>query len=121
MSTPVSTNPLQKFEQVAAKVGTDIVHGVEDIVHVSEDVLRVLSSAQTLAPAFKTELAQLISDAQPIAAALAPDIASGGTNIAVDLASIGPLLPAIKTLVSHFIQFLPTLKLAVSDVEADVK
>jgi hypothetical protein len=121
MSTPVSTNPFAKIEHVAEVIGTDIVHGVEVAVHVGTDVLKVLTSAKTLAPAFKSELSQLISDAQPIAAALAPDIASGGTNIAVDLASIGPLLPAIKTLVSHFIQFLPTLKLAVSDVEADVK
>jgi hypothetical protein len=114
-------NPFQKIEHVAEVIGKDVIHGVDDLVHAGEDVFKVLTSVNELAPVFKQELSQLIADTQPIAAALVPDIASGGTDIAIDIASIGPLLPAIKTLVVHFIAFLPELKQAVADVAADVK
>jgi hypothetical protein len=115
------SNPLKAIGHGLETVGKDIVIGVEDIAHVGEDVFRVLTDAKSLAPAFKTELAQLITDGEPIAAALTPAIAAGGENVALDLAAVAPVLADLKTFVAHFVSFLPTLKQAVADLEADVK
>jgi hypothetical protein len=109
------------IKSVAETVGHDIVTGVEDLSHIGVDVYKLLTTAQQLTPAFRTELSQLISDAELVASALAPDILSGGTNIPIDVASLAQLLPAIRIMVTHFVAFLPTLKLAVSEVSSDVK
>lgn len=115
------TNPLQAIEHGLETVGKDIAIGVEDIVHVGEDVFKVLTDAKSLAPAFKTELAQLVTDAEPIATALAPVIAASGENVALDIATVAPVLADLKKLVGDFISFMPTLKTAVADLEADTK
>jgi hypothetical protein len=109
------------IKSVAETVGHDIVEGVEDLSHIGTDVFRLLTTANQLTPAFKVELSQLISDAELVSTALAPDILSGGTNVPIDLASLAQLLPAIRIMVTHFVAFLPTLKLAIADVSADVK
>jgi hypothetical protein len=112
---------MNKFESVVETIGKDVVAAVKDVVGVGEDVFRVLTDANKLAPAFKTELAQLITDGEPIVAALAPIVASEGTNITLDLAAVAPVLADIRKLVADFVAFLPTLKQAVSDLEADVR
>jgi hypothetical protein len=109
------------IKTVAAHVGHDIVTGVEDLSHVGTDVFKLLTTANQLTPAFKVELSQLISDSELVSTALAPDILSGGTNVPIDLASLAQLLPAIRIMVTHFVAFLPTLKLAIADVATDVK
>ncbi|MGF7180402.1 hypothetical protein [Tunturiibacter psychrotolerans] len=109
------------IKSVAETVGHDVVTGVEDLTHVGTDVFKLLTTAQQLSPAFRVELSQLISDAELVASALAPDIATGGTNIPIDLASLATVLPSVRILVTHFIAFLPTLKLAISEVSSDVK
>jgi len=120
-TTPAHLNPLQKIEHVAVLIEQDVVKGVEKVITVGSDVYRVLTSVNQLAPGFKAELCTLIADAQPIATALAPVIASEGTNIAIDLAAVAPVLADIKRLVADFVAFLPTLKQAVADLESDFK
>jgi len=70
---------------------------------------------------FKAEISTLIADAAPIATALTPIIASEGSNVAADLAAVALVLPSLKKLVADFVTFLPTLKIAVADLAADVK
>ncbi len=109
------------IETVAKTAGKDIAHVAEDVIGVGSDLLNLLTQAKQLAPAFKSELATLISDVQPIATALAPAIAAGGENPILDLAAVGPVLADLKKLVADFIAFMPTLELAIADVKADVK
>jgi hypothetical protein len=110
----------QKIESVAVTAGKDIGHVVEDVITVGDSVVKVLTDAKTLAPAFKSELATLIADAEPIATVLSPIIVAGGSNVALDLAAVAPVLADLKKLVADFVAFLPTLKTAVADLEADV-
>jgi hypothetical protein len=104
---------------IAETAGKDIEHVAEDVVGVGSDLLNLLTQAKQLAPAFKTELATLIADVEPIAAVLAPVIATGGENPLLDLAAVGPVLADLKKLIADFIAFLPTLELAIADVKAD--
>jgi hypothetical protein len=92
---------MNKFELVVETVAKDVVAGVEKVVGIGEDVFRVLTSANQLAPAFKTELAQLITDGEPIVAALTPAIAAGGENVALDLAAIAPVCGSLRRIPSH--------------------
>jgi hypothetical protein len=115
------SDPLSKVVSVAVDVEKKIVVGVEDVVHVGSDVFKVLSEVKTLTPAFKAELATLVTDAGPLAAALSPIIASEGSNVAADLAAVAPVLADLKKLVSDFVAFLPTLKSAVTALTSDVQ
>lgn len=115
------SNPFATIGHGLETAAKDVAHVCEEIVHVATDIVAVLEDTQKLTPAFKTELAMLIADVQPIAGVLSPVIAANGTNIALDLAAIAPTLADIKKLVADFISFLPTLKAAVAQLEADVK
>jgi len=115
------SNPIASIGHGLETVGKDIAIGVADVLHVGEDVFKVLTDAKTLAPAFKTELATLIADAEPIATVLAPVIAASGENVALDIAAVAPVLNDLKKLVSDFVTFMPTLKTALADLEADTK
>src|ERR1700733_581614 len=107
---------MSSIKTVAEHVGKDLVTGFEDLSHVGVDIFKLLTTAQQLSPAFRVELSQLISDAELVASALGPDVLSGGTNVAIDVASLAQLLPSIRVMVQHFVAFLPTLKLAIADV-----
>ena len=100
MSTTQHLNVFQKVEAGVVTAGKEVVKVAEEIVHVGSDVYRVLTSVNQLAPGFKAELSTLIADAQPIATALAPVIASEGTNIAADLGAVAPVLADLKKLVA---------------------
>ena len=109
------------FETIAVNVEKKVAVAVEDVVHVGSDVFKILADVKTLTPAFRAELGTLIADASPIAIALSPIIASNGSNVAADLAAVAPVLADLKKLVADFVAFLPTLKLAATDLAADTK
>jgi hypothetical protein len=113
-------NPIQKIGNIAETVGKDILHGAEDVIGVGETVFKVLSEIKALTPTFKVELAKLIQDAEPIATALAPAIATEGANITVDIEAVTAIYPALKTLVADFVAFLPQLKAAAEELSAEV-
>ena len=56
-----------------------------------------------------------------IVTALSPIVVSDGSNLTQDLAAVAPVLASLKLLVTDFLTFLPTLKLAVADIAADTK
>jgi hypothetical protein len=113
------TNPIHEIETVTVDVAKKIAVGVEDVIHVGSDVFKVLTDLKTLEPTFRAEISTLIADCGPIAAALSPAIAGGGTNVAADLAAVAPVLADIKKLVNDFTSFLPTLKSAVGEITTD--
>jgi hypothetical protein len=115
------TNPLAKLESIAVEVEqkTALVFG--DVVHVSSDVFKVLCDTKAMTPEFRAELTTLIQDFQPIVTALSPIVVSEGTNIAADLAAVAPVLADLKKMVADAMAFLPTLKAAVAQLDADIK
>ena len=78
--------------EVAAK---DIAKGAEEALTVGAKVLKVIADVKAISPEFKHNLATLVDDAKAIAVPLAPVVASGGENVAADLAAIVPVLEAI--------------------------
>lgn len=100
--------------------GEDVIKGAELVGRIGGDVVKVIEDAKALTPEFKQELAKLVQDAEPLAATLAPVIASEGTDVGLDLAAVAPVLSDIKTLVADFVSFLPTLDKALAELKADV-
>lgn len=116
------SNAITKIEHGAETVGKDALKVVEVVGRAGADLTRVLATAKTLSPAFKAELAKLIADAEPIAAELAPLLATPGyADIGLSIAAIAPVASDVYKLAADFITFMPTLKLAIVDVESDVK
>lgn len=114
-------NPFPKIESAAISAAKDIAHFAEDATHVGADVLAVLQEIKALTPAFKTELALLVQDIQPLLAALGPVVLAKGENVALDIEVVKPVLADIARLVFDFNQFLPVLKTSIAALEADVK
>jgi hypothetical protein len=95
-------NVLQEVAHGLKLAGEDVVKGVEAVISLGGKVIKVVEDAETLTPAFKQALAMFVNDAQPIASALAPIIATQGTNVAVDVAAITPLTSDILKLAKDF-------------------
>jgi hypothetical protein len=98
----------------------DVVHGIEDVITAGAKVIRVIEDGKALTPEFKRELALLVDDAKAIAAVVAPVAASGGTNVAVDLAALEPAVADIIKLAKDVVAFMPTLEAALKKIGADI-
>lgn len=116
------------MSNVLTDIGHGIKVGVEDIGKVAEDVIttadkviKVIESVKALTPTFKAELGTLVSDVEKIAGPLAPVIASGGTNIAVDATALEPVVADVIKLVKDFVSFLPTIESAFKTIGADIE
>jgi hypothetical protein len=103
--------------EVAAK---DIAKGAEEVLSVGAKVLRVIADVKAISPEFKHNLATLVDDAKAIAIPLAPVVASGGENVAADLAAIMPVTQDVMKLVRDFLAFLPSIEAALKKVEGDL-
>src|SRR6201992_675460 len=97
-----------------SNVFVEIGHGVEAAV---TDVVKGAEDALTIGG----EVLKVISDAKGIAIPLAPVVASGGENVAADLAALTPVVQDVMKLVKDFIAFLPSVEAALKTVYADVK
>jgi hypothetical protein len=111
------------MSNVLTDIGHGIKVGVEDIGKVAEDVItiggkviKVISELKALSPSFKQELSTLVNDVEKIAGPLAPVIASGGTNVAVDATALEPVVVDVIQLVKDFLSFLPTLDAAIKEI-----
>ncbi|HEY3991199.1 MAG TPA: hypothetical protein VGM02_18000 [Acidobacteriaceae bacterium] len=103
--------------ETAAK---DVIKGAEDVLSVGSKVLKVISDVKAMSPEFKSNLATLVNDAKAIATPLAPVVASGGQNVAADLAALAPVTEDVMKLVKDFIAFLPSVEAALKTVAADI-
>jgi hypothetical protein len=99
----------------------DVVKGAEDALTIGGKVLKVISDVKAISPEFKANLATLVNDAKAIAIPLAPVVASGGENVAADLAALTPVVQDVMKLVKDFIAFLPSVEAALKTVNADVE
>jgi hypothetical protein len=99
----------------------DVVKGAEDVLTIGGKVLKVISDVRAISPEFKSDLATLVDDAKAIATPLAPVVASGGENVAVDLVALTPVVKDVMKLVKDFIAFLPSIETALKMVYADVE
>ena len=84
-------------------------------------VLKVIADVKAMSPEFKSNLATLVDDAKAIAVPLAPVLASGGENVAADLAALMPVTEDVMKLVKDFIAFLPSVEAALKKVDADMR
>ena len=110
----MATNKVLAFLE---KVGKEVEVVAVDIVTGSVDAVKILTSAQTLTPAFKAAIATLIADAEAIAtSSVAAGVADGG-NLLAD-ASVAA---QVEKLVKDFLSLLPVLKVDVAMLEADIK
>lgn len=103
--------------EVAVK---DVVKGAEDVLTIGGKVLKVIADVKAISPEFKANLATLVDDAKAVATPLAPVLATGGENVAVDLAALTPVVKDVMKLVKDFIAFLPTVEAALKTVNADI-
>jgi hypothetical protein len=103
--------------EVAAK---DIAKGAEEVLTIGAKVLKVIADVRAISPEFKHNLATLMDDAKAIAVPLAPVLASGGENVAADLAAIMPVTQEVMKLVRDFLVFLPSIEAALKKVDADL-
>jgi hypothetical protein len=103
--------------EVAAK---DMAKGTEEVLTVGAKVLRVIADVKAVSPEFKHNLARLVDDAKAIAVPLAPVLATGGENVAADLAAIVPVTQDVMKLVRDFLVFLPSIEAALKKVGSDL-
>ncbi len=103
--------------EVAAQ---DVAKGAEEVLTVGAKVLKVIADVRAISPEFKQNLATLMDDAKAIAIPLAPVLASGGENVAADLAAIMPVTQDVMKLVRDFLAFLPSIEAALKKVDADL-
>jgi len=101
-------------------VAKDIAKGAEEVLTVGGKVLKVIADVKAISPEFKSNLATLVDDAKAIAIPLAPVLASGGENIAADVAALMPVTEDVMKLVKDFIAFLPSIEAALKKVNADL-
>ena len=103
--------------EVAAK---DIAKGATEVLTVGAKVIKVIADVGAMSPEFKSNLATLVDDAKAIAVPLAPVVASGGENVAADVAAILPVVGDVMKLVKDFLAFLPSMEAALKKVDADL-
>lgn len=103
--------------EVATK---DIAKGAGEVLTIGAKVLKVIADVKAISPEFKHNLALLVDDAKAIAVPLAPVVASGGENVAADLAAIMPVTEEVMKLVRDFLAFLPAIEAALKKVDADL-
>jgi dTDP-4-dehydrorhamnose 3,5-epimerase-like enzyme len=101
-------------------VAKDIAKGAEEVLTVGGKVLKVIADVKAISPEFKSNLATLVDDAKAIAVPLAPVVASGGENIAADVAALMPVTEEVMKLVKDFMAFLPSIEAALKKVNADL-
>lgn len=101
-------------------VAKDIAKGAEEVLTVGGKVLKVIADVKAISPEFKSNLATLVDDAKAIAIPLAPVLATGGENVAADLAALMPVTEDVMKLVKDFIAFLPSIEAALKKVDADL-
>lgn len=89
---------------------------VVDVATGAADAIRVLTSAQTLSPAFKSGIQTLIADAEAIATSSVAAGVSDGSNFLADAA----VASQVEKLVSDFIKLLPVLQADAKILEADI-
>lgn len=101
-------------------VAKDIAKGAEEVLTVGGKVLKVIADVKAISPEFKSNLATLVDDARAIAVPLAPVLATGGENVAADLAALMPVTEDVMKLVKDFIGFIPSIEAALKKVDADL-
>lgn len=123
---PVVTTTVTK-ETFVQKVEHGAEVAVHDVVKVAtfaftegQKLVKIIETAEKLSPAFKSQLQTLVDDVKPVAVALAPAIASEGTNVAFDVAAVAAIVPQLAKLVKDFLSFEPLLSETFTAVEADL-
>jgi hypothetical protein len=100
--------------------GEDIAQGVKFVITDGDKLIKVISYVKQLSPEFKAELKALLDDLKPIAVAMAPVIASGGKDPAVDILAIQPVIQDVVKAAKDAYAFTPTLEAAYKLVEGDL-
>jgi hypothetical protein len=118
---------MNEFEKAADEIGhglkvagEDIAKGVKFVITDGDKLIKVISDAKTLTPEFKAELKTLLDDLKPIAAAMAPVVASGGKDLGADILAIQPVIQDVVRTAKDAFAFLPTLEAAYKELEGDL-
>jgi hypothetical protein len=114
-------NFIKKIGDALKAAGSETLKILTDTVSIGEKVLSVVKTYEAVSPAFRQQLSQILTDCGTIVTAVSPAIASGGTNVAIDLSTIPGATEAVLKLVADLIAFLPTLTAALKAIDADVK